>query len=315
MNQFKKLKCTKIILLIFISILIGKKLIFKDVKINYAFQKLTFKLPENRKESIAQKLANNYLEKKSVNHKILQELNLEEAQNRQKEFVSIISKNLGPISGYKAALTNKNTQEKFQVNHPLSGVLLEKMLLPSGSVVSRNFGAKPMLEGDLMVRVKSKEVNKAKTPEEILTYLDAVIPFLELPDLIYEENRNLNGAKLLATNIGARLGIMGEPVLINNSKEWQDKLNNIQVIIQDQDHQEIAKGESSSLLGHPLNVVLWLKNDLNKQGILLKQGDLLSLGSITALIPVKKNTIIKVKYFGLKTKPVEINLKIVKPKS
>jgi 2-keto-4-pentenoate hydratase len=278
----------------------------QELKINQPSSNLI--LTQNNLDTIAKKLAKNYLEKIPINE-INKELSLENARKIQREFVSIISEDLGKIVGYKAGLTNKKVQERFKVNHPLTGVLLEKMLLPSGAVISSKFGAVPMVEGDLMLRVKSEEINKAKTPEETLKYIDAVIPFLELPDLGYSENIKPTAANLLAINVGARLGIMGEPIVINNSQEWLKKLNNIQVIIRDENNQELGKGESSNLLENPLNVVLWLKEDLNKQGIMLKQGDLLSLGSITPLIPVKKEMTITVEYLGLETNPLEIKVK------
>ena len=267
-------------------------------------------LTQNHPKNLAEKLAQNYLEKIPLTE-IEPELTLKEAQQIQTKFIHLLSPKLGKIVGYKAGLTSQKVQEKFQVNHPLSGVLLETMLLPSGAVISSNFGARSMLEGDLIVRVKSEDINKVKRPEETLKYLDAVIPFLELPDLVYAENIKPTAAQLLAINVGARLGIIGEPILINNSQEWFDKLSKIQVIIRAQDEQELAKGESSNLLGHPLNVVLWLKDDLNKQGIFLQEGDLLSLGSLTPLIPVKKDTTVKIEYLGLDTQPLEINVKFI----
>ena len=42
-----------------------------------------------------------------------------------------------------------------------------------------------MFEADLIVKVGSNDINQAKTPEEILPHLKAIIPFLELPDLQY----------------------------------------------------------------------------------------------------------------------------------
>lgn len=74
--------------------------------------------------------------------------------------------------GYKAGLTSLAAQEKFGVDRPLLGVLLQQMLLPNGAVLPANFGARPMTEGDLMVRVGSDKINQAinqaKTIAEVL---------------------------------------------------------------------------------------------------------------------------------------------------
>ncbi|NEP54188.1 MAG: hydratase, partial [Moorea sp. SIO3C2] len=61
--------------------------------------------------------------------------------------------------------------------------------------------------------------------------------------------------------------------------------------------------------GNPLQVVLWLKDSLKASGKVLKQGDLLSLGSMTPLIPVKSGTTIRAQYIGLDPKgKVEISV-------
>jgi 2-keto-4-pentenoate hydratase len=225
----------------------------------------------------------------------------------QAEFVRFLKPHLGNIIGYKAALTNKVIQERFNVSQPVLGVLLEKMLLTSGTTVSANFGAVPRLEGDLMVRVGSEKINKAKTPVETLQCLDAVIPFLELPDLIYAPNVKVNGSLLQAINAGARLGIVGQPIPLNASEGWEKRLNQIEVIIFDESGKELARGKSSALLGDPLEVVFWIKNNLQQQGKSLKKGDLLSLGSITPLLPVAPGKTIYTRYIGLMpNRPLDI---------
>ncbi len=277
--------------------------LFADVTENYDSNFGDRQLLEN----IAQKIADNYLKKKPVN-RINEPLNDRKARYIQNQFVKLLIPTLGQKIGYKAALTNKNAQLNFGVNQPISGVFLKQMLLENNAVIPHNFGTRTRLEGDLIVRVKSDQINQAKTPEETLKYLDAVIPFIELPDLIYNENITPNAFELIAINTGARLGVKGDIILINNSQEWEKKLSNIDIIITDENNQELAKGNSKNLLGNPLNVVLWLKNNLNQQNILLKKGDLLSLGTITPMIPIKSNTRIKAEYFGLIEDKTAINI-------
>jgi 2-keto-4-pentenoate hydratase len=110
--------------------------------------------------------------------------------------------------------------------------------------------------------------------------------------------------------VGARLGVMGEIIPINHEENWQERLSNIQVIILDQNNNQLATGDSKALLGNPLEVVLWLKNNLQTQGINLQPGDLISLGTITPLIPVSSGLQIKAQYLGLpEDKTVEISVK------
>lgn len=249
-------------------------------------------------ENIAKKIADAYLTKQSItefNHN----LTWEDANSIQEKLINILSSSQGELIGYKAALTNKKAQETFKVKEPLLGILLENMLLPSGITIPANFGAKPMIEGDLMVRVASEKINEVTTPQDTLKYLDAVIPFLELPDLVYDKNIKVNAEMLIAINAGARLGVVGEVITIDRGNINKDTLKDISVKLIDESGEIIAQGNSNALLGDPLNVVFWIKEQLNAQRKTLKKGDLLSLGSITPLIPVEIGKTINAQYTGL----------------
>ena len=249
-------------------------------------------------ENIAKKIADAYLTKQSItefNHN----LTWEDANSIQEKLINILSSSQGELIGYKAALTNKKAQETFKVKEPLLGILLENMLLPSGITIPANFGAKPMIEGDLMVRVASEKINEVTTPQDTLKYLDAVIPFLELPDLVYDKNIKVNAEMLIAINAGARLGVVGEVITIDRENINKDTLKDISVKLIDESGEIIAQGNSNALLGDPLNVVFWIKEQLKAQRKTLKKGDLVSLGSITPLIPVEIGKTINAQYTGL----------------
>lgn len=260
--------------------------------------------PESSPESItaittpSQQLANSYLSKTPA-RAVTTNLTLAQAKQIQAEFVQTLAKTLGNQVGYKAGLTSAPAQEKFGVSQPLLGVLFEQMLLPNGAVLTADFGARPMTEGDLMVRVGSDEINNAKTMPEALASLDAVIPFIEVPDLVYDPEAKMDGQAIAAINIGARYGVLGDPILLTANDDWQTRLGHISVEILDADGNLLQTGNSNALLGHPLNVVLWIKDALQAEGKQLKPGDLLSLGTITPLMPVKPNTTIRAKYIGL----------------
>ncbi|AOX04093.1 hydratase [Moorena producens PAL-8-15-08-1] len=262
--------------------------------------------PDGRR--VVEELTTSYLNKTPA-RAVATQLSVEQAQALQDQFVQQLSSSLGNVVGYKAGLTNPAAQERFKVSEPIRGVLLEKMLLNSGAVVPANFGTRPVYEGDLMVRVGSQEINNATTPKEALAALDAVIPFMELPDLVYDPKVSLDGTALVAINVGARLGVLGTPIPLSATPDWEERLKNIKIVMVDKAGNELAVGKSSALLGNPLQVVLWLKDSLKASGKVLKKGDLLSLGSMTPLVPVKSGTTIRAQYIGLDPKgKVEISV-------
>ena len=232
---------------------------------------------------------------------------LNQAMNIQAEFNKAIMPTFGKVVGYKAGLTNPNVQKVFGVTAPVRGTLMEKMILKSGTAVDANFGARPLYEGDLILRVGSEAINAAVTPMDVLKGIDAAIPFIELPDLVYAKDVKINGPMLTAVNVAARYGIVGEPISVQATPEWMERLKTFKCQIYDKEGTLLVEAPGSSLLEHPINVVLWIRDSLKADGIALKKGDLLSLGTITKLTPTAPNTVIKARYIGLDPKgPAEI---------
>ena len=277
-----------------------------------------------------QSVVDYYRRRRPIPHSLFPSLGVSEvqeiahAEQLRDRFILDLLPDLGPIVGYKAALTSPPAQARFGVDHPLRGVLLQNMLLESGATVSSDFGSRPLFEPDLMVRVRSAAINQATTRQEALAALESVIPFIELPDLMFAPGVELDATDLIAVNVGARLGIMGDDILLEtptlasglDHQDWVERLGNIEVNmvagstdeITSGDGEVIASGNSQALLGHPLDVVLWLVEDLKRSGQCLRPGDLLSLGSITAPIPVTAGQTIEARYYGLTEEEITVQV-------
>jgi 2-keto-4-pentenoate hydratase len=212
----------------------------------------------------------------------------------------------GAPVGYKAGLTNPAVQKRFNHDAPVWGALYAPMLLKNGAVVDAAFGARPLFEADLLVRVASAEVNQARTPMEVLAAIDQVIPFIELPDLVVQAPSKLNGPAIAAINVGARLGVVGTPIAVQRTVAFADALRDM-VSVVTADGVELDRGKGSDVLEHPLNAVVWLAKDLAREGRAMKAGDLISLGSFSKLLPPKAGMAVSVQYLGLPGDPV-VNL-------
>ena len=204
--------------------------------------------------------------------------------------------------GYKAGLTNPAVQKRFNASAPVYGVIYEPMLLPSGASVDAAFGARPLFEADLLVRVSDVRINQAKTPEQVLQAIDQVIPALELPDLVVEAPAKLNGAGLAAINVAGRYFVTGTPIAVQRTPQFLDALANMKVLLLG-DSQLLDTGVGSDVLEHPLNAVVWLAQDLQRQGLSLKKGDLVSVGSFSKLLPPKRGLKVQAHYQGLPGNP------------
>lgn len=229
------------------------------------------------------------------------DMTIEEASRIRDGLVSELSASQGKVVGYKAGLTNPAVQKRFGHNSPVRGVLLEKMLLDDGAEVPVKFGAVPFFEADLVVVVKDEGINQAKTPAEVIKHIASIRPFIELPDLVTAKGQPLSGPIITSINVGARLGVLGKPVA--PSPDMVDALGKMMVVMRDQDGKELAKVPGAAILGHPLNAVVWLAEDLAKSGGKLRAGDILSLGSFTPPNFPKPGMAVTVTYEGLPGNP------------
>lgn len=129
-----------------------------------------------------------------------------------------------------------------------------------------------------------------------------MIPFIELPDLVVAAPPKLNGAAINAINVGARLGVAGKPVAVQRTSDFSRALRDMTVVIRG-DGAELDRGKGSDVLEHPLNAVVWLVQDLARDGLSLRKGDLVSLGSFSKLMPPRPGLAVEVVYEGLPGNP------------
>ena len=238
-----------------------------------------------------------------------QALTLEEARDVREIFVKKLQPELGRPVGYKVGLVSRTVQARWGVDHPVRGVLLEKMLLPDNSEVAADCGAKPLLEADLIVVVKDKGINKAGTPLEVLKHLKEVVAFIELPDAFVATNGISDGAMLVAANVGARLGVLGQRVPVKATQKFADALASMSVVMTDEAGLELGRGLGKAILDHPLNAVLWIIEDLQLAGESLKPGDLISLGSIQ-MLPLPPAKSVTATYDGLPGSPIKVTVRL-----
>jgi 2-keto-4-pentenoate hydratase len=230
------------------------------------------------------------------------------------KLTALMEKQGGKLVGYKAGLTNPAVQKRFNATSPVWGKLYDNMLLSNGASVDAAFGARALFEADMLVRVSSEAINLAKTPMDVLNAIDQIIPFIELPDLVVQAPPRLNGAAISAINVGARLGVVGQPIAAPKLRaekfQMLDALRDMQVTMTDAAGMNLGGGKGADILEHPLNAVVWLVEALKKEGQAMRVGQLISLGSFSPLVPTKAGLAVTVNYAGLPgAKPVSVSFK------
>lgn len=236
----------------------------------------------------------------------------EEGACTRNKLTKILATRQGKLVGYKAGLTHAATQKRFDTDRPVWGKLYESMMLANGATVPAQFAARPVFESDLLVRVSSDRINQARTPEDVLAAIDQVLPFIELPDGVVQDPLTLNGAGVAAINVGARLGVVGEPIATpagaTERRALLLALRDMSVMVSDGSGTALNVAQGRAILGHPLNAVVWLAQALAEEGLAMKPGDLISLGAFSPQMPPQPGQQIRVTYIGLPgAMPVQVN--------
>jgi 2-keto-4-pentenoate hydratase len=252
-------------------------------------------------------LVEDYLARREA-HGFGKRLTMSEAYLIQSGFVKRLQPALGKPVGYKVGLVTREAQQRYGVEAPLRGVLLENMLLASGVELPADFGVRPILEADLIVVVKDKAISKARSIVDVAEHLKDVVAFIELPDSFMPTNPPPDGALIAAGNVGARLGVLGQRLPVRSTAEFIKGLAEMTVTIRDQTGAELGRGQGKVILDQPLNAVLWLMEELHRDGKRLMPGDLISLGSIKAIPPPAGKTV-TVRYDGLPGGPIEASVR------
>ena len=209
--------------------------------------------------------------------------------------------------------SNPAVRSRFNAANPIRGVFFANMLQPSGTPIPISVATRPLVEGDILVRVGDGDaLQKARTDDEILAALDAVIPFIEVPDLIYSAESSIDARAIAVANAGARTGWVGYPIPMT-LKDWQT-LSQVSV------HLTLKTGSTTTTRTTPLGqglgmepaaVVRWLRDGLRdglrdnlrrsrgQSPLPLKRGDILSLGTLLPPVPAHPGMEISLRYLGL----------------
>lgn len=237
----------------------------------------------------------------------------------QDRFVEYAAPDMGDVVGYKTGGHDPGPGFPIFPLDGIRGAILEGMIRPSGASVSLDETRRGFLEADFAVRVGDAAINTAQTDLDILAAIDAVLPFAEIPDPYYEEGtRTINGT--IAANMGSRYSFVGDPVPVEATPAWLERLGNFTFAVTDETGREVAAGSIAGWY-EPLEVVRWLRDSLHAGGKRLEAGDILSLGNIGIVRqlhegsprgPAYTSDEFTLSYFGLADEPVSVTIRIAR---
>lgn len=233
----------------------------------------------------------------------------EAAWRIQQRVVEALRADLGGIFGYKAGLTSPSARKRFNIDEPVMGTLLKGMILDNGARISVAGGVTLLIEADLLVRVADRRINDAATRAEAFAAIDRIAAFVEVPDIVIAPGQPVTGPVLTAVNAGARFGVMGPVLDVDEVRMGQ--LADFTVNVSRNGYPAGPIGTGKALMDHPLNVVLWIAGEARHRGVTLEAGDWLSLGSLTPPMRAVAGDGYRLRYEGLGSGGMEVVVEFI----
>lgn len=213
-------------------------------------------------------------------------------------FIAQLQPRLGALVGYKVGLYSQAGRKAYHTDQPVLGRLYQTMLLPAGAAVPAAYGVAGTWESDFILVVKDDGLNTAKTRQEVYAHLRGYRPFIELSDRNYGPDVAVTVDRLVALDVGARLGVVGEEVALPQTPEGLQALADtfVTATLKSAAGEGVDHGAMRQTLGDPLDIVLFARDALLKEGGRFKAGDLISLGASTPAKPPKAGEALTVRY-------------------
>ena len=200
--------------------------------------------------------------------------NLQEIVNKK-----LSSFGLGEVTGYKIGCTNKSIQKELGVNNPIFGPIFKNKTFENNKKVSIKQFIKVGVECEIYVTI-SKDINE-NTNFNINNIQNFIGNYGVSLELVENRFFDIKKNKIEHVIIDGSLGnsiILGKEIS-NNVGNFSKFIGKLFI-----NNEEVYSNFADTILGDPLNALLWYfdnKLSLNK---IVKKNEIISLGSITPLL-------------------------------
>jgi 2-keto-4-pentenoate hydratase len=182
----------------------------------------------------------------------------------------------GPRRGWKIAATGAGGRKVLGVDHPLAGPVFERFSVPPGGELEVGHQRMGIAEAEFAFTVAA-DLPAREAPygrAEVLAALGAFHPAIELPDTRFDDHRVVGAAQLLADAACAGSYVVGEPVDHYDPAALPEHRLTLE-----RNGTPVAEGRGATVLGDPVEAVVWLANELARHQLGLVQGDVVMTGA------------------------------------
>ncbi|GAC68172.1 2-keto-4-pentenoate hydratase [Gordonia soli] len=184
------------------------------------------------------------------------------------------------VAGHKVGLASVAMQKMMGVDEPDYGHLLDSMQYYESAPIDRSRLCFPRVEVEVGFILGADLPGEGCTNEDVIAAVEWVVPSIELIDSRIRDWK-ITLCDTIADNASSCGWILGEQRVPISDIDCGD----IDATLT-RNGEVVAKGNSSAVLGHPLNAVSWLARKVESFGVRLRKGDVILPGTATRAIDV-----------------------------
>jgi 2-keto-4-pentenoate hydratase len=204
------------------------------------------------------------------------------------------------VRGHKVGLSSPVMQQMMGVDEPDYGHLLDGMVLAQDEPIAAAAYCYPRIEVEIGYLLGSSLPGAGCTEADVLAATEYIVPSLELIDSRVRDWR-IKLADTIADNASSAGVILGANRMTPAELAAAGTdLANIDAVLYQGD-EEIARGNTSAVLGNPTACVAWLARTVAEFGVKLEAGHLIIPGSCTRAVDARPGDTFRAEFAGLGT--------------
>ncbi|WP_144554493.1 2-keto-4-pentenoate hydratase [Bacillus sp. X1(2014)] len=210
------------------------------------------------------------------------ELTIDEAYQAQLQMISQKVQAGNRIVGKKIGLTSIAMQQLLGVDQPDYGHLLDSMEVSNNGKILLDDLFQPKIEGEIAFVLKKDLRGPNVSAEDVLNATDYISPALEIVDSRITDWK-ITLKDTVADNASSGLFVIGD----DRYGVTDIDLQSIEMKLF-KNGELINKGYGYDVLGHPARCVAWLANKLSEYNVVLKAGEVILSGALSAAVAAEK---------------------------
>ena len=191
---------------------------------------------------------------------------------------ALVALQSGRRVGYKIGATSKRAQTYLGLEGPLLGQVLESTIFGSPAEIPSNGLVFALAEPEFAFRLL-EDLPARERPferERVEAAVRVLVPAIEIVTSVWDGWTDQGAFALIADNGAHGCLVLGEDV-----EDWRSSdLAELRVRIEI-NGAPMGEGTGANCLGHPLNALTWLANEIAERGEGLRAGEVVTTGVVT----------------------------------